>query len=110
MKTVDYLKQVKRRLGIESDYALAKALGVTRGTVSNLQLGKNTMSDETAMKVADILELQRALVLADMHAEREKNPELQAVWRGLVDKLALGFEVLMSCTTPHRCFGSRVTT
>lgn len=109
MKTVDYLKQAKRRLGIESDYALAPHLGVTRSSMSKLANGKTTMSDETALKMAEILGIQPAIVLADMHAEREKNPELQAVWRGLVDKLALGFEVLISCATPHKCFGPRVT-
>jgi hypothetical protein len=109
MKTIDYLKQAKRRLGIESDYALAPHLGLTRSGMSRLSNGKTTMSDETALKMAAIIGIQPAIVLADMHAEREKNPELQAVWRNLVDKLALGFEVLISCTTPHRCLGNHVT-
>lgn len=94
MNTIGYLKQVKRRLGIESDYALAKALGVTQPAVSKLQKG-TTFSDETALKIAAILELHPALVLADAHAEREKNPEIQAVWRSLVEKISLGFELLL---------------
>jgi hypothetical protein len=102
MKTIDYLKQVKRRLEIESDYALAPHLGMTRSSVSKLSLGKTTMGDETALKVAAILELPAALVLADAHAEREKNPEIQAVWRTLVEKLSLGFECLISCAAPRQ--------
>lgn len=108
MKTIDYMNQVKRRLEIESNYALAKALGITQQAVGAMMSGKTTMGDATALKVADILKIQRALVLADVHAEREKNPELAAVWRSLVDKLALGFDVLMSCTTPRKCLGARV--
>ena len=95
MNTIGYLKQVKRRLGVESDYALAQHLGVTRQAISGMQSGKTTLGDETAMKIAAILELHPALVLADAHAEREKNPEIQAVWRGLVEKISLGFELLL---------------
>lgn len=102
MKTVEYFKQVKRRLAIESDYALAKALGLQSSAVSKIQSGKHTMGDETALKVAEILGIHPAIVLADLYAEREKNPEIQAVWRGMVEKFSMGFESLISRATPRR--------
>lgn len=94
MNTVEYLQQAKRRLGIESDYALAKAMGITRSGMSALSNGKTTMSDETALKMAKILELHPAIVLADMHAEREKDPAIRAVWVSVMAKFSLGFDVL----------------
>lgn len=94
MKTTEYFKQVKRRLGIESDYALAKALGISTQMVSKIQAGKHTMGDSTALKVAELLNLNPGIVLADLHAEREKDPVIQAVWRSVVDKISLGFDSL----------------
>jgi hypothetical protein len=102
MNTIEYLKAAKRRLVIESDYALAQRLELTRSAVSKMQLGHNGMSDETAVKIAGILKLSPAMVLADAHAEREKNPEIQAIWRGMVEKFSMGFESLISHATPRR--------
>lgn len=104
MRSSEYFKQAKRRLGIESDYALAKALGLQSSAVSKIQAGKHTMGEETALKVAVILKLDPALVLADLQAEREKNPEIQAVWRGLRERLALGFESLALLAKSGRSF------
>ncbi|MBC3930375.1 DUF3693 domain-containing protein [Undibacterium curvum] len=103
MNTVEYLNHAKEKLGITSDYALAKSLEMSRSGMSALINGKVTMSDETAMKVAEILGKHPAIVLADMHAEREKNPAIQAVWHGIMEKFSLGFDVLISCATPRRC-------
>lgn len=101
MNTIGYLNQVKRRLGIESDYALAQQLGVTRQAVGSMTKGKTTMGDATAIKVAEVLGLPKALVLADAHAEREKNPEIQAVWRSMVEKFSMGFEALIRRSNPR---------
>jgi DNA-binding XRE family transcriptional regulator len=101
MNTIEYLKAAKAALGIESDYALAKAIGTTRSNMSSLANGKSTMSDETALKVAEILKKHPAIVLADMHAEREKNPAVRAVWLNVMEKFSLGFDVLTLCCTPR---------
>ncbi len=106
MKTIEYLKAAKVALGITSDYALAQKLGVTRGSISGLMLGKSAMGDETALKVAEILKLQPVLVMADCHAEREKNPAIKAVWTSLAGKLTTGFDSLISCAIPRRALRS----
>lgn len=102
MNTQSFMKQAKIRLGIQSDYALAQHLGLTRSAVSKLQLGKTSMGDETALKVADILEMPRAVVLAHAHAEREKNPDVAAVWASMVEKFSVGFNALMSVGFPRQ--------
>lgn len=101
MNTIEYLNLAKRRLGIESDYALAKALGMARSNMSSLVNGKTTLSDEYAMKLAKLLGIHPAIVIADMHAEREKNPDLKALWFGIMEKFSVGFEVLTSCVCPR---------
>ncbi len=102
MDTQAYLERAKVKLGIQSDYALAQHLGVTRSAVSKLQKGVTLMGDETAIRVADILEMPRAAVLADVYAEREKNPEVAAVWKSVWEKFSLGFESLLLQGFAHR--------
>lgn len=101
MNTVEYLQQAKKALKIESDYALAKALGITRSAISAYVQGRTTMSDDTAVKVANVLGKHPAIVMIDMHREREKNPELRAVWNSVMEKFSVGFKVLMTRSTPR---------
>ena len=101
MKTPEYLEAVKRKLNLPSDYALAKALGVTRGAVSSLQLGKTSMSDETCLKVAEYLGISAGRVLIDMHLERSKAPEVKAAWAGLMEKISASFDALMPRRSPR---------
>ncbi|BEV15583.1 helix-turn-helix domain-containing protein [Herbaspirillum sp. DW155] len=101
MKTPEYLDAVKRKLDLPSDYALAKVLGVTRGSVSNLQAGKSAMCDETAVRVAEILGMPSGQVLIDMHMERSKAPEVRAAWQSVMQRLSASFDFLMPRSTPR---------
>lgn len=101
MNTVEYLQQAKKALNIESDYALAKALGIARSSISGLMSGKNTMSDETACKVASIIGKHAGIIMLDMRREREKNPEVRAVWLSVMEKFSMGFKTLITCKTPR---------
>jgi plasmid maintenance system antidote protein VapI len=74
--TRQYLAEVKRALEISSDYALAKQLRVTRATMSLLANGHTAMGNTTAARVAEILDLPLARVIADMELERGSNHEL----------------------------------
>lgn len=70
MDTRDYLARCKRVHHIESDYALAKLLGVSRQAVSNWQRGQFTLGNRDCYKVAELLGMDPALIIADMEAER----------------------------------------
>lgn len=89
--TLDYLEAVKQKLkkGDEevSDYRLAKELEISRAAVSKYKNKGDTLSEETAMKVASILEIEPIVVLAAIHAEKAKTAEIKAAWRGLVERL-----------------------
>lgn len=91
MKTLDYLNAVKRKLGIESDYALAASLGVTRSAVSTFTRGKGIFGDDVALTVAEILEIDPLAVIAAANAERAKTPEQKARWTGLMEKFSVSF-------------------
>lgn len=93
MKTLEYIAAVKAARHIESDYAAAKLLGLTRSALSSMRCGKSTMSDETALRIADILGLPPLVVIADAHMEqidRAKRPALEdrALWERVAKKAA----------------------
>lgn len=102
MNTFDYLAAVKAKLGISSDYALAKALGVSKTAIRNWNLGHCGFNDETARRVAEILGKHPGIVMLDMHRERAQTPETKELWDEISEKFSVGFEYLISRSTPRR--------
>lgn len=80
MKARERLLECKVRLGIKSDYALAKALGINRGTLSGYMNGTRIPDAYTDVKMAEILKVHPMLLLAEFEAETEKNAERKAFW------------------------------
>jgi transcriptional regulator with XRE-family HTH domain len=93
MNTLEYLDAAKKRLGIESDYALAKAMKVRPSTISNYRARRSEMDDEIAAKVAGILGVHPGFVMLDIHRERAKTPEERSIWADIYK----GFQTLL----PH---------
>jgi len=89
MDTLEYLAACKTRLGIESDYALAKALGISQQAVSSYRAGNSKINDDVALTVAEILGINPLQVIAAANAERAKTEEQKARWLGIVDKFSV---------------------
>jgi len=100
MNTVEYLRAVKARHGISSDYALAAKLGVTRSAVSKMQQGGVAFSDDVALTVAELLEIEPIVVIAAANAERAKTPEQKAKWMGLVEKFSVPVGSFLNLLSP----------
>lgn len=89
MKTsIDYLDLTKAKLGIESDYALAKRLELSKGAISTIRLQKGFIGEDTAIKIALILRIDPVEILAATAAERTKNAMAKTVWRDLSERLS----------------------
>ncbi|AYR24554.1 transcriptional regulator [Herbaspirillum rubrisubalbicans] len=101
MNTTEFLDRAKQKLGVESDYALAKALNMRASTISGYRAGRSRMDDDAAYKVAQILEIDPILPIAAANAERTKSPEMRAFWEGLAKKVAKSFDFLMPRPTPR---------
>lgn len=101
MNTLEYLQAVKTRLGITSDYALAARLGITRSAISKLQLGKGVFGDDVALTVAQILDLNPLVVIAQANAERASTAEMRDRWMGVMEKFSVSFLNLLSGRSPH---------
>lgn len=78
--TSDYLREAKKALGVSSDYALARELGLTRAAVSHYSCGRRVMDDDTALKVAEAIGVHPIEVLAAAHAERARTAEQRGLW------------------------------
>lgn len=81
MNTLEYLDAVKKRIGKDSDYAVAKALNLRTSTISGYRNRGGQMDDEIAAKVAAILGIHPGLVVLDMHRERAKTPAEASIWQ-----------------------------
>lgn len=75
--TKQWLMLLKDKHNNCSDYRLSKILGLTHQGVSGLMLGKNVMSDETAVKIAKELNMPTVLLVMSAIRERTKSEELK---------------------------------
>lgn len=104
--TLQYLDEAKRKLHIDSDYALSKRLGCTTSAISNYRAGRSRMDDVMAVKVAEILEKNPLELLASLNLERAKDDEVKEVWKGILEKISKGFNVLLLGGLPHGAYVS----
>lgn len=79
--TIEFLTAIKTRYNLPSDYSLAGKLELTRASISRFMNGKDFLGDQTAMKVADLLDLDPAHVVACAHIERAKHANEKALWQ-----------------------------
>lgn len=87
MKTTgEYLDAVKAKLDLPSDYATAKALGVTPSTVSKYRLLKSAPDDLVCARIAEILCVEPMEVIAAVHWERSTEPKARALWESIWGK------------------------
>lgn len=85
--TIEFLDAVKAKHGVASDYALAPILGVTRSAMSKYRQKKDFLGDSTAIRVAELLEIDPLIVVASVHFERSKIDQEKALWKGFLQKL-----------------------
>jgi len=88
MTTLEFLNLLSARYDGASDYRIAKILGVKQQLTSNWRNGA-VMSDNWAIRVADVLKMPRAYVVACVNAERLKDADRFGdpgkVWRQIAD-------------------------
>ncbi|MFM0206931.1 DUF3693 domain-containing protein [Paraburkholderia sediminicola] len=78
--TIQYLDAVKKKLDLPSDYAAAKALGVTRAAVSRYRNSLGTFDEAVAMRAAEILNVDPLEVISACKAESAHDERIRKVW------------------------------
>lgn len=84
MKATEWIDRIKVTKNIQSDYQIAKELGLSRNTISTYRGGRsNTMDENTSLKVASMLGIDPAIVLLDQAKERTTNSCVKEAWNRL---------------------------
>lgn len=89
MKTAELIDLARARAGIQSDYRLAKVLGLTPQTISQWRSGKSFPDMLRVFQLAQMAELQHIdTAVAAIELERVKaRPEQATAWRQVLQKL-----------------------
>ena len=90
MKTRERLLECKIKLEIKSDYGLAKALGINRGTLSGYLTGKRKADAFAAVKIGEILKVHPMILWAEFEAEGAKTVERKAFWQNFAQRIKTG--------------------
>lgn len=84
MKTIsDLLDVIRQRRNLETDSALAAALGVSRQTVNNWRQGRNTPDAVACATIAGLSGEPLNVVIGIAGEQRAVSREEKAVWRTL---------------------------
>jgi plasmid maintenance system antidote protein VapI len=97
MKPAEYIEAAKARLNIESDYSVAKKLGVSPNHMTELKDGSRAIPLDMAFKLAITLEMDPAEVVADLEAQRAKNPQKRDFWTNFLARAAMVAGIML-CT------------
>lgn len=83
MKTTEYLDFAKKKHDFNSDNKLAIKLGWSRTKISNYRNLPQQMDNEAARQMAELLDIPVIKIIADMEAERQKEPAKKKAWVAL---------------------------
>ncbi|MFK5951320.1 MAG: hypothetical protein QM500_21405 [Methylococcales bacterium] len=91
----EILDAVKDHYSLSSDGQIAKKLGVSRYRISNWRCGKNTIDDDIAIVIENVLKLPEGVISLEMHSQRTKCPAVSKTFHQLAQKLAAGALCIM---------------
>jgi transcriptional regulator with XRE-family HTH domain len=84
------LDSAKKNGNIESDYRLAKVIGVSHGTMSGYRSGKTKPDARVLEQLCALSGDDVAVFAAELQAERERTPEAKNVWLMIANRLRTG--------------------
>lgn len=85
-KSAELMDALKAKIGIESDYALAKKLGVNQARISAYRHGKEKPDFYICVKAGIFLNLDPVKIAAEIELEKEKNEERRGFWRDFLSQ------------------------
>lgn len=85
--TLQWIDQAEARLGL-SDYAMAKRLGISTAQMSRYRTQQSFLGDTTAIKLAELLEVDPLPILAAAAAERATTDTARAAWARYAEGMA----------------------
>ena len=86
MNTTEYLDAARQKLGNVSDYALAKRWNLTPGQISAFRKARRPLPLHAIYKLAFVLDLEPATVIADLESQSEKDAQTLEFWRWIISR------------------------
>jgi hypothetical protein len=87
MEIEKLLDECKAKLGVESDYALAKALDIHTGLISDYRALKREPDEYACLKFAEVLELDAEMLIVHFAARKAKNPKVKEYLQKYYERL-----------------------
>lgn len=97
MNIIELLDKSKIKLGVSSDYALAKALEMHQGDITGLRKGSRHPTPYALVKIAMLLDLDPLALIAEAEEQSEKNPTRKAFWGNFARRATSRIAVLALC-------------
>lgn len=95
MEISELLDHAKLMANIESDYALAKILGITAGNLSNIRKGKAHPSNEVAVKLATLAKLEEIRVIAEIEYRTANTEKKRKFWKSYLESRGIAATIGM---------------
>lgn len=81
------LDRAKSRAGIESDYRLAKVIGITHSVVSSYRMQKSMPNDKILAQICALSGDDVGVIAAQIQAERAQSEEGRGMWLTIAKRL-----------------------
>lgn len=81
MEATEWLDKAKQKLKVDSDYKLAKIIGIGNGAIANIRKRNSGMDNYVASRIEDILELEKMTVIIDMEIQKAKSEDKKRYWQ-----------------------------
>ncbi|MDR1994031.1 helix-turn-helix transcriptional regulator [Azonexus sp.] len=103
-RVTEYLEAAKAKIGIQSDYALAKRLDISKSTLAGIRRGSRTMPLIVVVKLAITLEIDPLTMVAELQLLTAKDPRHLEFWRSFIWRAVMA--AVTACTQGFGYFGS----
>lgn len=85
-KIIELLAACKKKIGVDTDYKLAKALKIHSGRIADYISGKRIPDENACMRIAMLLERNPIEIIAIVQADTEKNSKRKAFWNEVLKR------------------------
>lgn len=89
MNINELLDLAKNRANLQSDYALAKALGIQGGIIAHWRKERRHPSNEEAVQLATLAGLDEMRVIAEIELRTAKNDKKKAFWQHYIESRSI---------------------
>jgi predicted transcriptional regulator len=96
MTIEELLNRAKTRANLESDYALAKVLGIERQIISQWKTGKRHPSNEEAVKLATLAGLDEMRVIAEIELITANSEKKKEFWKHYIESRSFSGALAMT--------------